>query len=114
MGVASGIDPDEDGWLPERAVWPLLEVVDACMSEPWLHSLAAHLAQAEETAEGEGRARRYSAVRQLAERFDRYALLRPDMVRAWAEGEDTDGAGEALPNGLRMPIPLGSCAAVLL
>ncbi|MGI8439425.1 MAG: exodeoxyribonuclease V subunit gamma, partial [Thermoleophilaceae bacterium] len=98
-GVASGIDPDEDGWLPERAVWPLLEVVDACLSEPWLHSLAAHLAQAEETAEGNGRARRYSAVRQLAERFDRYALLRPEMVRAWASGRDTDGAGEALPPG---------------
>src|SRR3954464_13406648 len=29
VAAACGIDPDEDRWLPERAVWPLLEVVDA-------------------------------------------------------------------------------------
>src|SRR6266576_2411169 len=39
VAAASGIDPDADGWLPERMVWPLLEVVDACLPEPWLHSL---------------------------------------------------------------------------
>ena len=29
--AASGIDPERDPWLPERAVWPLLEVVDECL-----------------------------------------------------------------------------------
>ena len=29
LAAASGIDPDEDPWRPGRAVWPLLEVVDA-------------------------------------------------------------------------------------
>src|SRR4051812_55221 len=27
LAVASGIDPDEDPWRPDRAVWRLLEVV---------------------------------------------------------------------------------------
>ncbi|MBA2515240.1 MAG: exodeoxyribonuclease V subunit gamma, partial [Solirubrobacterales bacterium] len=84
VAMASGIHPDEDAWLPERAVWPLLEVVDGCLSEPWLRTLAAHL-------EGEAAgARRFSSVRHLAGLFDRYALHRPDMVRAWARGKDSD------------------------
>ena len=43
VAAASGIEPDADPWLPERAVWPLLEVVDECLAEPWLRSLADHL-----------------------------------------------------------------------
>ena len=80
VAAASGIAPDEDPWLPERMVWPLLEVVDAALSEPWLAPLAAPL-----TA---NRARRFGAVRHLANLFDRYALHRPDLVRGWAAGED--------------------------
>src|SRR6476660_1855341 len=39
IAAASGIEPDDDPWLPERAVWPLLEVIDASLGEPWLHTL---------------------------------------------------------------------------
>ncbi|HKE81802.1 MAG TPA: exodeoxyribonuclease V subunit gamma, partial [Solirubrobacteraceae bacterium] len=85
VATASGVDPDSDPWRPERAVWPLLEVVDAHLSEPWLHSLAAHLGEPDDAAR---RARRFATVRHLADLFDRYALHRPDMVRAWARGED--------------------------
>src|SRR3954452_13159212 len=46
VAAASGIDPEQDPWLPERAVWPLLEVVDDCLDEPWLATLAAHLQSA--------------------------------------------------------------------
>ena len=35
VATASGIEADEDPWLPERAVWALLEVVDGCLGEPW-------------------------------------------------------------------------------
>ena len=93
VAAASGIDPDEDGWLPERMVWPLLEVVDASLSEPWLHVLAGHLGGNGGDADSARRARRFSSARHLAELFDRYSLERPAMVRAWARGEDTDGAG---------------------
>lgn len=89
IAAASGVDPDEDPWLPERAVWPLLEVVRRVPAEPWLHSLSQHLSRtAEAPGDGPG-ARRFSAVRHLAELFDRYALHRPQMVAAWAGGEGT-------------------------
>ncbi|HWK30420.1 MAG TPA: exodeoxyribonuclease V subunit gamma [Solirubrobacter sp.] len=78
VAAASGIEPGEDPWLPERMVWPLLEVVDALLDEPWLRPLAAHL-------QG-NRARRFAAVRHLADLFDRYALHRPELVRGWAAG----------------------------
>jgi exodeoxyribonuclease V gamma subunit len=79
---AAGIDPDEDPWVPERAVWPLLEIVDASLGEPWCRGLASYL-------EGEARrSRRFAAVRHLAGLFDRYALYRPELLHAWASGED--------------------------
>ncbi|MEA2287788.1 MAG: exodeoxyribonuclease gamma subunit, partial [Solirubrobacteraceae bacterium] len=97
VATVSGIDPDGDAWLPERMVWPLLAVVDAALGEPWIRTLAAHLGGAGLTADPVRRARRFASVRHLAGLYDRYALHRPDMVRAWARGEDTDGAGRDLP-----------------
>jgi exodeoxyribonuclease V gamma subunit len=81
VAAVSGIDPETDPWLPERAVWPLLEIVDESLGEPWLRALADHLGT------GDRAARRYAGVRHLAELFDRYALHRPELVRAWARGE---------------------------
>ena len=81
VAAACGIDPDADPWLPERSVWPLLEIVDECLSEPWLHALAEHL--------GETADRRFTSVRHLADLFDRYELHRPELVRAWAAGDDS-------------------------
>ena len=52
---------------------------------------------------GQGR-RRFAAVRHLADLFDRYAVHRPAMVRAWADGlarrhdRHGDGDGPALPD----------------
>src|SRR5687768_5549149 len=80
VAAAAGIDPDRDPWLPERAVWPLLGVVDASLGEPWCRGLAAYL-------EGEARrSRRFAVVRHLAALFDRYALHRPALLREWADG----------------------------
>jgi len=87
VAAASGIDPETDPWLPERSVWPLLEVVDACLAEPWLRTLADHLGAGRDDDPAR-RARRFAAVRHLADLFDGYALHRPDMVRAWAAGDD--------------------------
>jgi exodeoxyribonuclease V gamma subunit len=96
VATASGIEADADPWLPERALWALLEVVDGCLGEPWLASLAAHLGARGDEIDPARRARRFSTVRHLAELFDRYALHRPEMVRAWARGED----GELPADGL--------------
>jgi exodeoxyribonuclease V gamma subunit len=67
VAAASGIE--EDPWAPERAVWPLLEVVPGSTAEPWL------------TGD-----RRFAAVRHVAELFDRYSTQRPELIRAWASG----------------------------
>jgi exodeoxyribonuclease V gamma subunit len=87
IASASGVDPDSDPWLPERAVWSLLEVVDASLGEPWLGKLSTHLGHSADGPDPVRRARRLSVVRHLAELFDRYSLHRPEMVRGWANGD---------------------------
>jgi exodeoxyribonuclease V gamma subunit len=88
VATASGIDPAADPWDPERAVWPLLEVVGESLGEPWLAALATHLGGAGDEPDPARRARRLPTVRHLADLFDRYARHRPDMVRGWAAGAD--------------------------
>src|SRR5215207_7184286 len=101
VAIASGIDADTDPWLPERAVWPLLEVVEDHLGEPWLAALSHHLGGPGPAADPVRRARRLATLRHLAELFDRYALHRPAMVRAWAAGTDDDGAGGVLEAAAR-------------
>jgi len=96
VAAASGLEPEADPWQPERAVWPLLEIVDESLPEPWLATLEAHLDGGAEP-DATRRARRFSSVRHLADLFDRYALHRPAMVRAWTSGHDADEAGHDLP-----------------
>src|ERR1700694_1653006 len=43
VAAVSGVDPEQDPWLPERAVWPLLEVVDGWLGEPWPRARTAYL-----------------------------------------------------------------------
>jgi exodeoxyribonuclease V gamma subunit len=66
----------EDPWRPERAVWPLLEVLDAAVDEPWCSPLRAH------------RSRRHALARRVAELFAAYATHRPELLRGWAAGID--------------------------
>jgi exodeoxyribonuclease V gamma subunit len=86
VAAATGLEPAQDPWLPERSVWPLLEVVDECLGEPWLVTLARHLEGARAGAEDP--MRRFGVVRHLADLYDRYGVHRPGMIRAWAAGED--------------------------
>ncbi|HEY2258536.1 MAG TPA: exodeoxyribonuclease V subunit gamma [Solirubrobacteraceae bacterium] len=101
VAAASGVDPEADPWLPERASWPLLEVVQECLQQPWLAALARYLGGAGERPDPVRRARRLSAVRHLAALFDSYAMHRPEMIEAWGRGEDSDARGAALPGGAR-------------
>jgi exodeoxyribonuclease V gamma subunit len=82
LAQASDVDPKADPWLPERAVWPLMEVVEAHFDDPWLAPLAKHIENSE-TVEG---SKRFSSIRHVADLFDRYAVHRPDMVQRWAAG----------------------------
>jgi exodeoxyribonuclease V gamma subunit len=94
IAAASAIDPDDDAWVAERMVWPLLEVVDGCLDEPWLAVLAAHLEPGPDGDAARG-ARRFGAVRHLAGLFDRYGLHRPETLRAWADGSDAPSPWQA-------------------
>ncbi len=93
---ASGIDPLRDPWLPERATWPLLAIVEQSIDEPWLQSLATYLGRETAGDDPVRHARRLSVVRHLARLFDRYALHRPEMLNAWAAGRDADSVGDPL------------------
>jgi exodeoxyribonuclease V gamma subunit len=86
IAVASGVEPDDDPWPPERSVWPLLAVAEECRGEPWLANLAGHL----------GGQRRFGQLRLIADLFDHYGIRRPGMLRAWARGERVDAAGDPL------------------
>ncbi|MGH2886747.1 MAG: exodeoxyribonuclease V subunit gamma, partial [Solirubrobacteraceae bacterium] len=90
LAAATGLDPENDPWVAERSVWPLLEVVDDCLGEPWLATLARHLDGAR--GDPEDPMRRFGAVRHIADLFDRYAVHRPDMVRAWVAQADANPA----------------------
>lgn len=82
LARAMDTEPEADPWFPQRAVWPLIEVVEAHFDEPWLAPLAQHIKNSA-TVEG---SRRFSSIRHMADLFDRYAVHRPDMLQRWAAG----------------------------
>lgn len=99
VAAAAGVDPETDPWRPERAAWPLLDVVDEAIAEPWLAELARHIGRDQDPSDpaAETRAaRRLGAVRHLAGLFDRYAVHRPEMVRGWLAGADGHWQAELL------------------
>jgi exodeoxyribonuclease V gamma subunit len=83
LARALDTDPDLDPWAPQRAVWPLIEVVEEHFEEPWLAPLAQHI---KNSGTGEDGTRRFSSIRRMADLFDRYAVHRPDMLQRWAAG----------------------------
>ena len=92
----------DDPWDPDRLVWPLLEVIDAAMGEPWCRTLALHLGFGLDGDEGVlRRSRRYAVARRLAGLFASYAVQRPRLVTDWRLGRDSDGAGRTLDEDLR-------------
>ena len=91
LARATGNDPKADPWMPERSVWPLMEVVEEHFDEEWLAPLADHIRNAgavpdEDAAGTPPPAERFSIVRHVADLFDRYSVHRPDMVQRWALG----------------------------
>ncbi|MFZ0044184.1 MAG: exodeoxyribonuclease V subunit gamma, partial [Solirubrobacteraceae bacterium] len=96
VAAASGIDPEQDPWLPERSAWYLLQVVEASLGEPWLTGLSAYLGASADPPDPVRQSRRLSVVRHLAGLFDRYALHRPEMLESWARGTDVGADGGRL------------------
>ena len=79
---------DEDPWSPDAMTWPLLEVIDAHLDEPWCRTLATHLGHFTSGEERELRqGRRYAVARRLAGLFASYARQRPHLLAGWLDGD---------------------------
>jgi exodeoxyribonuclease V gamma subunit len=106
LASATGLDPRSDPWAPDRAVWPLLDVVDDCLDEEWMRTLAAHLGHVpgRDGIDEARHARRWATVRHLADLFDHYGVHRPGLIRSWAVNSagdrDLDASGRPLPEDL--------------
>src|SRR6201992_1550601 len=82
---------DEDPWSPEAMTWPLLEVIDASLDEPWSRTLAKHLGHFDVEDEAELRKGRPCSVpRRLAELLASYANQRPLLLADWLDGNTGD------------------------
>ncbi|MFZ0832005.1 MAG: exodeoxyribonuclease V subunit gamma, partial [Mycobacterium sp.] len=78
---------DDDPWSPDAMVWPLLEVIDESLDQPWCTTLATHLGHFEHEEEKELRqGRRYAVARRLAGLFASYARQRPQLLVDWLDG----------------------------
>lgn len=83
---------DQDPWSPDAMAWPLLQVIDRSLDQPWCRTLATHLGHFAPTeAEAElRRGRRYSVARRLAGLFASYARQRPSLLTDWLAGDPGD------------------------
>ncbi|MGH3959362.1 exodeoxyribonuclease V subunit gamma [Mycobacterium sp.] len=79
---------DDDPWSPEAMTWPLLEVIDCSLDEPWCRTLATHLGHFDDDELRRGR--RYSVARRLAGLFASYARQRPQLLVDWLDGNVGD------------------------
>ena len=87
---------DDDPWSPDAMVWPLLEVIDESLDQPWCKTLATHLGHFEHEEEKELRqGRRYAVARRLAGLFASYARQRPQLLIDWLDG-NTENLDEDL------------------
>ena len=79
---------DNDPWSPEAMTWPLLEVIDGSLDEPWCATLARHLGHfARDASQAElRRGRRYAVAHRLARLFASYARQRPQLLVDWLNG----------------------------
>jgi exodeoxyribonuclease V gamma subunit len=84
---------DDDPWAPDAMVWPLLEVIDENLTQPWCRTLATHLGHFAVGEERELRqGRRYAVARRLAALLASYARQRPQLLADWRDGNaDLDG-----------------------
>lgn len=82
---------DDDPWSPDAMTWPLLEVIDRNLDEPWCRMLATHLGHFDKDSEAElRRGRRYSVARRLAGLFASYARQRPQLLVDWLDSRAPD------------------------
>ena len=100
VAAATGVDRDADPWLPERSVWPLLDVVDgAWASRGWRRWPATSGGRRHDASATRHRGRPAGSAPSATSPTSTTATActGPAMLRAWAAGDDIDGAGGPLP-----------------
>ncbi len=90
------LDAALDAWEGPALTRTVVSVVDDHLDEPWMW-LMARFIDAPNAVGALGNSQRLRAARKIAGLFTRYARRRPDMVRAWMEGEDVGPHGGQLP-----------------
>jgi len=85
---------DDDPWHPDRVVWPLLEVIDASLGQPWCSALSRHLGATGAPHDDRRHGRRWAVAHRIVRLFWSYAAQRPAMLARWEAGSDTDGSGQ--------------------
>ena len=81
--ILGGDGVTDDPWDVSRLVWTILAVTSGGTDALGIPALAPH-------------ASRYAWARRVADRFDRYHVHRPAMVRDWAAGHDSDASKRKL------------------
>ncbi len=103
LGSGSGDGPANDGVSANiRFTYPgslLGKVLEAALGDhnPWEIERLTWATFAALEGFDQYEVSRYGRARRIADLFDRYNLHRPEMIREWAAGHDTDGAGRPLP-----------------
>lgn len=97
----------QDPWVADSLVWPVLELLDRFKGEPEFQRISNYLS-ASTGEESDSRVvdrRAWLLARGIADVFDRYALYRPDMGRAWAAGRDIGPDGRCIdPRNAWQPV----------
>ena len=83
-------------WQGPDLVAHIIASIDANVREPWMRLLGRYLATDDPDRSSPSR---LSAARKISRLYSTYARRRPDMIRAWAAGDDLGSDGEPLPDG---------------
>lgn len=95
LSTAGGMDLEDDPWVGNRFVWSVLDAIDEATTSGWSGPLTHHLGIGVNGAEHR-LGRRYATAANLANLYASYSDMRPDMINAWADGNDTDGVDAEL------------------
>jgi exodeoxyribonuclease V gamma subunit len=100
LATVAGLDAGTDPWVGTRLVGSVLSVLDEGSGQPWCAIIDHHLG-ANQPSGSYRRGRRFSTASQIARLFTAYADNRPSMLVDWAQGRDTDSAGNDLAHDVR-------------
>lgn len=87
----------DDPWEPDALTWPVLQVMDAVLDEPWASTLARHLGHGLTGEEADlRRDRRWSVARRVAGLLASYAVQRPAVLDDWLQPERPESWGDGV------------------